>query len=178
MTLMPRSAILLPLLAGILTGGCIGDSNNRITLSDSVGVTSLDPSVEETYLDIPTKPLEIYRSNWDTVTFLLPVDGTDHTYLGRTDMPCTEATARQRGEYPTPLSALDLDGDTGDVQAYEMVESHFWAAGDAILLVPRLIGWTLADRLDAVSPDRNYERRPVSKLTDMEREVWLGEPAR
>jgi hypothetical protein len=59
-----------------------------------------------------------------------------------------------------------------------MVESHFWAAGDAILLVPRLIGWTLADRLDAVSPDRNYERRPVSKLTDMEREVWLGEPAR
>jgi hypothetical protein len=56
-----------------------------------------------------------------------------------------------------------------------MVESHFWAAGDAILLVPRLIGWTLVDGLDAVSPDINYVRFPVSRLTEAEREIWLGE---
>jgi hypothetical protein len=167
----------LLMLAGVLPilGGCIVDGNLRTTLSDNVGLTVMDPGVQETYLDIPASPLDVHRSNWKPVTLLVPVDGTDHTYLGRTDLPCTVATARQRGEFPTGESAIDLDGDTGDVQAYEAVEAPFWAAGDAILLVPRLVGWIMANKVDAVSPDINYERYPTPELTDEERAIWLGE---
>ena len=169
-----RALILIPVLA--LLTGCYSQDNLRLTVAKTVALSAIDPSAEESYLDSPTgEPLNLKRTNWETYTFLVPVDGTDHHYIGRMDRPCTDKTARQRDELPTVESAVELGGDSGQTQAYEALEAPFWAAGDALLLIPRLIGWEIANRRAAVSPDISYQRYPTGSLTPEQRRLWLGE---
>ena len=170
---MRRTLLLLSVIA--LTG-CYTDGNSRQTLGDDVGLSIIDPEAEVTYLDLPpSPPLNVMRTGWERTEFLVPVDGTDHVYLGRTDLPCTDQTARQRREYPTPESATDTDGDSIKTQRREAIEAPFWAAWDCLLLLPRLIGWQAANQSRAVSPDVNYARYPSDEITPVERALWLGE---
>lgn len=164
--------LILPLL-----GGCFKERNTRPYLSQDIGLTTLEPETALASADVPSRrgSLDLYRRNWPTQTFLVPVDGTDHLYLGRTDSTCTTSTARQRREYPTGETALELDGGSGGRQVFEAVEAPFWAAGDAILLLPRYVYWIVVNRAAAVSPDIDYVRYPTWPLDTNSRAIWLGE---
>lgn len=174
---MIRTLVCLLVLAPL--AGCYTPNNSRMTLADTIGLTVFDPDAASTYTDIPTIPdrLDVYRRNWRPLPFYVPVDGTDHFYLARTDSTCTDSTPRQKGQFPTALSAVDVDGDARSdrTQAYEAVEAPFWAAWDALLMAPRLIGWSIANGERAVSPDVDYIRYPTKPLHPSERRIWLGE---
>ncbi|MFG0314559.1 MAG: hypothetical protein ACF8LL_10285 [Phycisphaerales bacterium] len=169
-----RALILITILAA--ASGCYyTDANTRLTLSEDISVSVLDPEAGATYeTSTDDEPLDIMRRGWAHVAFVVPVDGTDHTYIGRTDAPCTDSTARQRREFPTPTSAIELGGDSARIQRHESFEAPFWAAWDGLLLLPRVIGWHWYNGGEGVSPDISYDRYPDHTLTDTERALWLG----
>jgi len=170
---------LVSLLVLVPLAGCYTPNNTRLTLADDVGLTVFDPEAGSTYTDIPTIPnrLDVYRRNWRPLAFYVPVDGTEHYYLARTDSTCTDSTERQRGEFPTAIGATRVGGGerSDRAQAYEGVEAPFWAAWDAVAMIPRLVGWSIANQWRAVSPDVDYVRYPVRPLHPSERRIWLGE---
>lgn len=79
------------------------------------------------------------RSAWPLLTLDVPYDTTGGTSRYTRDYRYTETTARQRGEYPTPLSALELDGDTIEAQRDEAIVNPLMHLTQAALLLPRMI---------------------------------------
>src|SRR5690606_11428909 len=81
----------------------------------------------------------IIRSDWEPTVIFVPVDGTAHfpTYAERLHL--TSATTRQRREYPTPTSALELTEGSGNDQAMEALGNVGLSVLDVVLLLPRLV---------------------------------------
>src|SRR5689334_4851548 len=59
------------------------------------------------------------RENWAGSVMMVPVDTTAATRTYLKTFMWTDATARQRGMMPSPLSSLELSGDSYLVQAEE-----------------------------------------------------------
>ncbi len=118
------------------------------------------------------------RSNWDRTVVAVPVDGTAHhpTYVQR--LIVTDSTARQRQEYPTAESALELTQGSGETQAWEAPLQSVQAFRDLLLGPFRLIGqppWRVR-----WSPDESYARvwytaprvpapKPTSEQSDQDK---------
>jgi len=96
------------------------------------------------------------RSNWERTTLMVPVDGTAHrpTYVQR--IIGTNSSARQRREYPTAESALEMTQGSGHDQSIEAPLQHAQAAYDLVLGLPRM--FLQLPYRTRWSPDESYER--------------------
>lgn len=93
------------------------ESNSRNRIGDDVTIRTFQPasqvlSSEDTQrADDPPSLTSLDRSGWEPTVYSLPVDGTQHRPTYRVQFPNGPSTLkRQRGEYPTTSSALELDG--------------------------------------------------------------------
>jgi len=159
-------------LFAAFSAGCV-DNNDRLSVGNTLIVEGIAPP-KEIDLDeaITAKPraddgpsvVALDRQNWSTTDFVVPYDGTRHRPQYTSTLRFTDRTARQRNEYPTLSSALDLNGDEyGDDSWWnrlgEAAVMPFFAASEGILMVPRLVGepqW-----FEVWSPTEAYERSPA-----------------
>lgn len=93
------------------------ESNSRNRIGDDVTLQAFQPashvmSSEDTQrADDPPSLASLDRSAWEPTVYALPVDGTHHRPTYRFLAPIgPRQLRRQRGEYPTTMSALELDG--------------------------------------------------------------------
>lgn len=114
------ASIAAPAVASI---GCVENRNLRLAISDDVALDSFPPRVVETTIDasgeavLPPPPADdeptikgLDRSGFTPFRYRVPIDGTRHEYAGRDHLAYPSRTARQRGEFPTAVSALETGG--------------------------------------------------------------------
>lgn len=144
------AGLTLVLLAGGLAG-CSTTMNER----PWIGQTENDAKGGAVYLDLvraeeraeapltDDKPsvVSLTRENWSPVLFVVPVDGVASRRTYTTEIYYADATARQRGEHPTPISSLELSGPTRTEQALEGLVNPFNAFGDLVMMPARMAVW-------------------------------------
>ncbi len=152
--------------AGLLSA-CV-DSNSRTTIGQTITLPALEPSrpIPEEYPQDGPSLAGLDRSNWGAMTFLVPVDGTHHRPTYADALFLTDVTRRQRGEYPTIESALDLDGsEQGTTASHQRFAEGFIVPAramlDAVTIPVRLIGEP--QTWEMVSPRDSYERQPTNR---------------
>lgn len=173
---MLRTASTLVLSASLAAlAGCVSPANDRITdgrgpdlggakqeafTARSGAAGAATPTAQPTDATAPEirgrSITSLDRSAWPTTTITLPVDGTAHRPTYQRNVIIATRTARQRGEYPTAESALELTAGSSDAQTAEAALQHARAVGDLVLLPLRIVGqppW--ATRW---SPDQGYAR--------------------
>ena len=151
------------LLAAALSG-CASPENDRMTLGQSVRLETFSPAApppqseaDAAAAQVATRSITgMSRSNWAMTPILVPVDGVYHRQTYAKRLSGTDSTRRQRREFPTANSALELTEGSEEDQQGEAVVNVLLAASDVILLIPRaLVDWPLKQR---ISPDEAYER--------------------
>lgn len=155
-------------LAACALSGCV-DTNDRLPVGDTLIVEGIAPPVVAAVDAPPATPrpddgpsvIGLQRENWASRPFEVPFDGTRHHPHYRGELRYTDQIARQRNEYPTLSSALDLNGDEYGSSAWwdrlgEVVVTPFFALGEGLLIVPKLVGEPPA--LEEWSPSEPYER--------------------
>lgn len=153
-------AILAPALLAMLAG-CVMPANDRLAIGEGLEVEAIGPRPT---VAAPTAASQvgspsltgISRDHWAPLQYHVPVDGTVHTrtYAKRTFW--ADKTARQRGEHPTALSALDMINGSEDQQGLEALDNQFRAVTDLVLLIPRMAIWL--PWVEKRSPDEAYRR--------------------
>lgn len=157
----------------LMVGGCV-DSNSRTTLGDGMVVETFtaprfpDPRGMPSWKDDGRSLVGLARENWASSDFLVPVDGTRHRPHYASNVRYTDVTERQRGEYPTVLSSLYLDGsaDDDDQARRERWAEVVVAPANALwelILIPFNLVYDEPQDLEAVSPDESYARRPENR---------------
>jgi len=127
---------LLPLsLCACTTGnerGSIGNgaANNTVKLAIFRGEGEPPPPTPDA-----ATTTSLSRSNWQTKTVLVPMDGLASKPTYARSHIWTDKTARQRGQMPTDLTALELDGDTYWTQVEQSAASPAFALWDATRFV-------------------------------------------
>ncbi len=146
-----------------LLGGCVAQQNDRLTLGRSVRLEAFYPPAATpaeagaAVLPEQTPTLtSVWRDNWQRTVIHSPVDGTAHQPVYAKRLAMTESTARQRREYPTALSALELTNGSEPEQQLEALANPLYALADVVLLLPRMV----LDRPWSIrwSPDVAYAR--------------------
>lgn len=151
----------LPLLA---LAGCV-NSNARTTVGDSVVLPAFtEAGVNPRGLPPTSAPsLEgMDRGNWSRQVFVVPVDGPEYRPLYATQLTQHNDTVRQRLEFPSPTSALELSRTSQGEQIGDAAASAGYALWDLLAMVPRMCitaPWGGPQRGDVQS----YWRAPVSE---------------
>jgi hypothetical protein len=150
-------------LAAAFLSGCIAEQNDRMTIGRSLQLeTFYPPAAAEPPAGVPVLAEQppsltgIIRSEWEPTVIFVPVDGTAHHPTYAEYLRLADATTRQRREYPTPTSALELTEGSEQDQAWEAVGNIGLTLLDLIVLVPRLVvepAWRVR-----WSPDVAYAR--------------------
>jgi hypothetical protein len=148
--------------------GCVTTANDRLTEGHGPAAYQPEALTRESgragRLDPPppvakSSPASLAgldRSNWTPTPVVTPVDGVAHHPLYTQHLILTDATARQRREYPTAETALELTQGSGEAQAWEAPRQHLEAFRDLLLGLPRLF-WQAPWRV-RWSPDESYAR--------------------
>lgn len=119
----------------------IGDPRVSSAASQPVTVSAFTAAPAETLPPIQGDGPSLTgmsRAHWEPIAVAVPVDGTNHRYTYARERILTDQTARQRGRFPTPLSALDQTGRTDTLQLKEAGLAPLSAGLDAVLLLPRM----------------------------------------
>jgi hypothetical protein len=130
----------LPLLLAACTTG-----NNRIYQGDiapenrNLLATFSDPGGAPPPTSDSATTTSLSRTNWKPTAVLVPSDGLASKPFYTKQHFYSKDTARERGESPTAVSALELGGDDHWTQFGESAASPLWAAWD----FTRMIGWDL-----------------------------------
>jgi hypothetical protein len=147
-------ATLGTILVGVVlgTGGCVSSQNARTSIGPAEGAKSVAlpaihplPSLRaeaDGYADGPSLAVDgsgMDRSHWGVVTIDAPFDGVGGNPRYTREYRYTDQTARQRGDYPTPLSALELTGQTEQAQRDEAIINPLMYLTQATLLIPRML---------------------------------------
>lgn len=156
-------------LAGALLGACSG--GGELNQGTAVaGTMRLETFSADHYAWMPpasgTNPdpasvdsTTLSRDHWDAYPLQVPLSGAQHYPTYSTAPEYTHATRRQRGEYPTAVSALDSSSeDSRRRLVYEGFAAPLYACGDLLLLPIRAIGtppWAAV-----VSPQGPVHRTP------------------
>ena len=149
------------ILSLALLAGCATPQNDRMTIGQSVELEAFKPvavpTEGETGEQVATRSVTgMSRANWQMTQILVPVDGgyARQTYTKR--VSGTDSTRRQRRQYPTAMSALELTNGSEEDQEAEAFLNALIAVSDVILIIPRaLIDWPWKTR---ISPDEAYAR--------------------
>lgn len=106
--------------------GCLADGNARNTLGPAAAPVAIADisaagSRSETPLASDAPSLQgLSRANWTEKQIVAASDGTEAFPTYVTHLRWTDATSRQRGGPVSPMSALDLSGETFWMQAAEL----------------------------------------------------------
>ena len=129
----------LGILPALLLVGCTNRLNDRIELGNAFilpAFTEAQPAVPDSGPSITT----LDRSAaWSPMEFSVPVHGVAHPPIYTKPSNSLDTLPRQRGEYPTALTALDLGEPSMEKEILQTGRAHGMAALEAILLIPRLI---------------------------------------
>ncbi len=141
-----RTTLKLLCTAGAVLAGCRAEGNDRsalgtpgspnaVVLSDihGAGTRSETPRRD----DAPSIS-GLSRASWGRQSIVVPVEGTYALRRYARSYQMTDTTARQRGDFPTPLSSLEVTGDTRDEQAVEILAAGPYAFYEGLVLIPRL----------------------------------------
>lgn len=131
------------------------DPSDGVFDATAPGAPAWDASVP------PPSILGVARANWTPIRFNVPVDGTEHWAMHRSDPDRTHETGAQRNEeFPTEFTVIHgpptLSSNLN--QAAEAALAPLYAGLDAVLVVPRLIvdpPWEVM-----TSPRDAYQRSP------------------
>ena len=142
-----RATILLTCCGtGMLPGVCgCTTGNDRNELGGATGAVRLPALVaHEQRGEQPlhaardgSAEASLSRTGWGRMVVEAPVDGIAASPTYTREFSRTAVMARQRGAFPTPVSALDLSGDE-DGQREEAWLGAPWAFADAVLMIPRM----------------------------------------
>ncbi len=131
-------------LAGAVftTVGCVS-YNERSTIGDGRDAFHPEALTETTRPDTqlqddPPSTVTLERDSWGTQRIVVPVDGVAHLPRWATNSGTNRETARQRGDFPTALSALELTGSDNRAQFHDYAMSPVNAAKDFFML---FIAW-------------------------------------
>lgn len=170
--------VLAPLLVACRATGndrtSLGGSalHDGVTLSDIHGAGERD---EAGRTDDQASLHGLSRAAWARQTVVVPVEGTNAYRRYSRNYQITETTSRQRGDFPTPMSALELSGETSDEQFVEALASGPYGFYEGLVLVPRLFFVRPCEEVRA-TPSEHW-RAPIStpRFTADQR-TPLGEP--
>lgn len=151
------------MLSGAVLGGCVG-TNSRTTVGDYLQPTIFSAhelsDVEPVLTgDAPSTP-SLSRSNWKPMALEAPVDAVGYRPLYATPTPRNEQTARQRLEYPTPISATEGARVGYWDQMGEAGMAFVYGLEDFVLIVPRMCMTQPWDGPQRLTP-QPYWRGPV-----------------
>lgn len=162
---MPRltsAAIALVAIPLAALTGCTSPQNDRLEL----GTDLLLPTFQEPVHVMSAAGPSITgldRSNWALEVFEVPVNGVAHQPPYAPPTYDLAALPRQRGEEPTPETALDLGEPDLGAEIGQTFRSHGLAVLDALLIVPRLV--IRPPTATNWSPTGSYERAPALVIT-------------
>ncbi len=147
---------------------------------EQYGVVYLDsirPDIRPETAVIDDRPSlwSLTRENWEPMVFAVPPDGVASRRTYAHERFLTRETARQRGDYPTQLTATELGGDTRGVQAIEGVMNPFIALVDMIVLPARMIAESPYREVYAYP--ESYWRAAATTLRSPVADVYMGPPA-
>lgn len=163
------------LLAAAMAGACVAPADNRTGVGDWQP-EALTATEQTAYAKIdPNKPDQpsltgVDRNNWSERTMVIGDEPvlTYPTY--RSNPSYTSATARQRGEYPTALSALETTNDQSlSQQTAEGFAFPFWGALDIPAMIPRVFitpPGKLVQSPVSAAPRAPQATAPVAQPTD------------
>lgn len=128
--------------------GCAAP-NDGLTLADRVALEALSPGAAQQPFprprpaagDAPSLRADtLDRAHWAVRPILVPIDGTAHQPTYATGPSYAHSTPRQRGEFPTLDSVLDLgDRESAWAEVYEGFAWPFWAGVDLALMPARMV---------------------------------------
>lgn len=159
-----RSALAITTLSLLALAGCV-NSNARTTIGDSVVLPAFtEAGVTPRGLPPTSAPSldGMDRGNWSRQVFLVPVDGSEYRPLYATQLTMHNDAVRQRLEYPSPTSALELSRTPQGEQIGDAAATAGYAFWDLLAMIPRMCmtaPWGGPQRGD-VQP---YWRAPVTE---------------
>lgn len=100
-------------MAGIVgLAGCVAPANDRLAVNN-IETLDMDVGVQESVTQY-TSLATIGRREWSPLTYVVPVDSVVHGPTYAPTIELTTKSARQRGAYPTVVSAYELgEGSSG-----------------------------------------------------------------
>lgn len=129
----------LALAAGLLAlSGCAKPANDRLRL----GACEVLPAFQTHPHALPPAGPSVTgldRSGWAPIAYAVPVHGTAHQPTYAPSHFELDTLPRQRGEFPTVESALDLGEPDLGQEASLTFRNQLWALFDAALIVPRFV---------------------------------------
>lgn len=165
----------LLLVAAALTA-CV-EHNRRTTLGDEVELATISGDLAPIESAPDANVLD--RSDWTNTRIVVPVDGTAARYTWRTHPTSgTDETPRQRGEFPTALSAVNTDEPHAEAQYGEAARTALTTTADTLWL-PIAIFVDPAYH-EVYSPIESYDRSPWADQPPLPisgRPTALGLPA-
>lgn len=136
---MSPRATLLVLLAASVPGGCVSRKNDGLGLGGVLVPEAVAPPGPGIALSSDQPSVTSFsRDDWERTEFLVPVLGVAHKPMYTKSASRVKVTPRQRGEFPTTESAMDLVAGSAKRQRREAFWAPFRALGSAILLVPKM----------------------------------------
>lgn len=139
MTHRTRSLVAI-LGAAAALSGCTSPENNRFRFGEDGMIPAFDTDAAAPPADdqIPSVT-GLDRADWEPVLFVVPVHGTAHRPIYAPAAFDLDALPRQRGEYPTAETSLDLGEPDCGTEAWFAARTHGMAVVDTVMLLPRFI---------------------------------------
>lgn len=139
MTHRTRSLVAILGTAAALSG-CTSPENDRFRFGEDgmIPAFQTDAAALPTDDQIPSVT-SLDRSDWEPVVFAVPVHGTAHQPTYAPGVFDLDSLPRQRGEYPTVETSLDLGEPDCGTEAWFAARTHGMAVVDTVLLLPRLV---------------------------------------
>lgn len=152
-----RTRTLVVLLGAAALTGCTSSENDRFRFGED-GMIPAFQSEAIGYPDDgqPRSVTGLDRSGWEPMVFAVPVHGTAHQPTYAPSMFDLDTLPRQRGEYPTAETCLDLGEPDCGTQVWFAARTHGVAVIDTVLLLPRLV--MRPPTATDWSPSRSYAR--------------------
>jgi hypothetical protein len=156
----------LPLLATLSLAaltGCVAD-NQRLSIGHSVHLEALEPEVAEPIPDsVPPLSQEagaLEQRTWASHDVMVPNHYVSHhPVMWRREIVSPTRTARERGEFPSPMTSLELAAATYGAQGMDtLISTPMGVVGDTIQLPFRAVRPGIAGK--KASPRWGYERSP------------------
>ncbi len=164
----PIIAITAAITLAASLAACRTDSNNRAQIGDpkspnAVSLTAMTTSgqrAEAPRSDSTPSLAGLSRAGWNRQTITVPLDGVHAYRRYARNFPQTEETARQRGDFPTPLTTLDMPEPYSEEQITEVLVSGPAALYEGLVMVPRFFFVRPCEEIRATP--QPYWRAPVT----------------
>ena len=156
---MTRHTLSLVVLLGAAAAltGCTNSHNDRLRFGEAGAIPAFATDAPEGFEgDTYRSVTGLDRSDWEPVVFAVPVHGTAHQPTYAPSAFDLGTLPRQRGEYPTAETSLDLGEPDCAADAWFAARTHGMAVVDTVMLLPRMV--MRPPTATDWSPNGNYTR--------------------